>query len=138
GYQPTGVFELRSAIAAHLARAGLPTRPEQVLVTNGAQQAIALAANLLIEPGDTVVLEDPTYPGAIDAFTSFGARLAGVPHGPDGLDVDALADTVARTAPGVVYLIPTCHNPTGAVLPDPARRAAMHALEGSHAVVIED
>jgi len=63
----------------NLGRAGLPTRAEQVLVTNGAQQAIALVANLLIEAGDPVVLEDPTYLGAIDAFTSFGARLTGVP-----------------------------------------------------------
>lgn len=138
GYMPLGLPELRAAIAAHLARAGLPTRPEQVLVTSGCQQAIALVANLLVEPGDPVVMEDPTYLGAIDAFTSYGARLAGVPHGPDGLDAEALRETVARVQPRIVYLVPTCHNPTGNVVPDAARRAAMRALEGSNAVVIED
>src|SRR5438552_7082548 len=106
GYVPLGVPELRAAIARHLERSGLPTKPEQVLVTSGAQQAIALIANLLIEPGDPVVLEDPTYPGAIDAFTSFGARLTGVPLGPAGLEHDALREALARTSPRIVYLVP--------------------------------
>src|SRR5262245_47264387 len=138
GYMPLGLPALRSAIAKHLERAGLPTRPEQVLVTSGAQQAITLVAHLLIEPGDAVVVEDPTYLGAIDAFTAFGARITGVPLGPQGLEVGALREVVARTAPRVVYLIPTCHNPTGDVLPESGRRAAMRALEGQSPVVIED
>ena len=138
GYMPLGLPDLRAAIASHLDQAGLPTRVEQVLVTSGAQQAIALAANLLIEAGDSVVLEDPTYPGAIDAFTSFGARLTGVALETEGLPIEALRETVARTSPRLVYLMPTCHNPTGAVLTETARRATMRALEGSGAVVIED
>jgi DNA-binding transcriptional MocR family regulator len=138
GYMPLGLPDLRVAIASHLERAGLPTKVEQVLVTSGAQQAIALVANLLIESGDHVVLEDPTYLGAIDAFTSFGAHLVGVPFGPDGLAIEALREAVTRTAPRVVYLVPTCHNPTGAVLSESARREVMRALEGSDAVVVED
>lgn len=138
GYLPLGLPDLRAAIAAHLERAGLPTRAEQVLVTSGAQQAIALVANLVVEAGDPVLLEDPTYLGAIDAFTSFGARLSGVPLGPEGLTADALREAVARTSPRVVYLMPTCHNPTGAVLGESARRSVMRTLEGSGAVVIED
>ncbi|HEY6866292.1 MAG TPA: PLP-dependent aminotransferase family protein [Candidatus Eisenbacteria bacterium] len=138
GYLPLGLPDLRAAIAGHLGRSGLPTRAEQVLVTSGAQQAIALIANLIVDPGDPVLLEDPTYLGAIDAFASFGARLSGVPIGPEGLSAEALRAAVARTSPRVVYLMPTCHNPTGAVLDEPARRAAMRALEGSGAVVVED
>src|SRR5438093_455313 len=138
GYMPLGLPELRAAIASHLQRAGLPTKADQVLVTSGAQQAIALVANLLVEAGDPVVLEDPTYPGAIDAFTSFGARLVGVPHDSSGLPVEALRETLSRVSPRVVYLIPTCHNPTGKVLGEAARRQTMHALEGSGAVVLED
>lgn len=138
GYMPLGLPELRAAIAAHLERAGLPTRAEQVLVTSGCQQAIALIANLLLEPDAAVVMEDPTYLGAIDAFTSFGARLTGVPLGADGLDPEALRATVARVQPRIVYLVPTCHNPTGDVLAESTRRAAMRALQGSNTVVIED
>ena len=107
-------------------------------MTSGAQQAIALIANLLIEAGDPVVLEDPTYPGAIDAFASFGARLTGVVHEGDGLSAQALREAVASVSPRVVYLIPTCHNPTGVVLGEPARRDVVRALEGSGAVVVED
>src|SRR5439155_1403958 len=138
GYMPLGLPELRAPIASHLERAGLPTKAEQVLVTSGAQQAIALVANLLVEAGDPVVLEDPTYPGAIDAFTLFGARLVGVAHDSGGLPVEALREALSRVSPRVVYLIPTCHNPTGEVLGGAARRQMMHALEGSGAVVLED
>jgi DNA-binding transcriptional MocR family regulator len=138
GYMPLGLPALRKAVAAHLERSGLATREDQVLVTSGAQQAIALVANLLIEPGDSVVLEDPTYLGAIDAFTSFGARLTGVPLGVDGVRIDALREAIARTAARVVYLVPTCHNPTGAILPETARREIARLAEQSGAVVIED
>jgi DNA-binding transcriptional MocR family regulator len=138
GYMPLGLPALRAAIAAHLERAGLPTRSEQVLVTSGAQQAIALIANLLVETGDSVVLEDPTYPGAIDAFTSYGARLTGVPLDSEGLSFEPLRDAVVRTSPRAVYLIPTCHNPTGNVLDEPTRRETMRVLEGAGAVVIDD
>ena len=138
GYVPLGLPELRAAIAAHLERAGLPTKAEQVLVTSGAQQAIGLVASLLVESGDAVVMEDPTYPGAIDAFTSFGARLSGVPLGPEGLDEAALREALARTSPRIVYLVPTCHNPTGYVMSEPSRRGVMRAIEGSGAVVVDD
>jgi DNA-binding transcriptional MocR family regulator len=138
GYLPFGLPALREAIAGHLERGGLPTRPEQVLVTNGAQQAIALVANLMIEPGDRVVLEDPTYLGAIDAFTSFGARLVGVPLGPEGTTADALRDAMARAQPRLLYLVPTCHNPTGSIMPESTRRFVARAAVDSGAVVLED
>jgi DNA-binding transcriptional MocR family regulator len=138
GYLPLGLPALRRAVAAHLERAGLPTREEQVLITSGAQQAIALLAGLLVEPGDAVILEDPTYLGAIDAFASFGARLAGVPVDGDGVRADALRDTIARMSPRIVYLVPTCHNPTGAVLPAEARREIAGIVGSSGVVLIED
>lgn len=78
-YSPFGLVPLRSAIADHLTAAGLATRPQEVLVTSGAQQAIGLACDLLVRAGDTVVVEAPTYPGAIDAFARAGARLVFVP-----------------------------------------------------------
>ncbi|HET9325863.1 MAG TPA: PLP-dependent aminotransferase family protein [Candidatus Eisenbacteria bacterium] len=138
GYVPLGLPSLREAIAAHLERSGLPTRPDQVLVTSGAQQAISLLANLMIEPGDRVVLEDPTYLGAIDAFTAFGARLEGVASGAFGVQVEALRETVARVAPRAVYLVPTGHNPTGSILPESERREVARIAEGSSSMWIED
>jgi DNA-binding transcriptional MocR family regulator len=138
GYVPLGLPSLRAAIAAHLERSGLSTRADQVLVTNGAQQAITLVASLLIEPGDRVVLEDPTYLGAIDAFASFGARLEGVPSGLHGVQVEALRDTIARATPRAVYVMPTGHNPTGSVLSEGARRDIARIAEDSATVWVED
>lgn len=138
GYVALGLPDLRAAIARHLEEQGLPTHADQVLVTCGAQQAIGLVASLILEPGDGVVVEDPTYPGAIDAFTSFGARVTGVPLGRRGLEVESLREAMARTAPRLVYVIPTCQNPTGVVLSESDRLDLMHTLEGSGAVVIED
>lgn len=138
GYVPFGLPSLRESIAAHLERCGLPTRAEQVLVTNGAQQAISLVANLMIESGDRVVLEDPTYLGAIDAFTAFGARLEGVASGSQGVSVDALRESVASMAPRVVYLVPTGHNPTGSILGDEARREVARIAESYASVWVED
>ncbi len=138
GYLPLGLPELRRAIADHLGRAGLPTRPEQVLVTSGAQQALTLVANLHVEAGDPVLLEDPTYPGALDAFTSFGAQLVGLPLGPAGLDPESVRAAVTRTPPRLVYLVPTCHNPTGDIVSEAVRRDVMRTLEPTGALIVED
>src|SRR5256885_2433008 len=81
GYSPHGYPPLQEAIAEHLTRRGLPTTPKQVLVTNGAQQAISLATAFLVQRGEAVALENPTYPGAIDAATAVGAQLIPIPTG---------------------------------------------------------
>ncbi|MFN2385638.1 MAG: PLP-dependent aminotransferase family protein [Thermoanaerobaculia bacterium] len=138
GYTPMGLRPLREGIAAHLERAGLPTRPEQVLVTHGAQQAIVLAAQLYLQAGDAVVLEDPTYLGAIDVFTSAGARLIPVAMGERGARVDSLREAFFRESPRIAYLMPTVHNPLGSILPEAARREIVQ-MAGSRGVpIIED
>ena len=99
GYVPQGLPQLRQAIAEHYTHTGLRTRPEQILVTSGAQQAIGLLATLLLQRGDTVILENPTFFGAIDAFRAAGARLVGVPVGAAGLDSALLQELLsARSA----------------------------------------
>jgi DNA-binding transcriptional MocR family regulator len=138
GYAPLGYPPLRQAIAAHLSGAGLPTVPEQVLVTDGAQQAIHLTAWHFLEPGDTAILENPTYPGAIDALSASGARLAWIPTGRHGADVERLSEQVARTSPRLVYVIPTFQNPTGGVMPEHARRAVARLAEMSGIPLIDD
>src|SRR5258708_35895767 len=99
GYVPQGLPELRQAIAERYVRTNLRTTPEQILVTSGAQQAISLLATLLLQRGDTIILENPTFFGAIDAFRAAGARLATVSIGANGLDFRQLAEhSPARTA----------------------------------------
>ena len=137
GYLPFGLPALRRAIAAHLTRAGLPTRVPEVLITNGAQQAIHLAASLFVERGDLVAIEDPTYLGAIDVFNAAGARPLPVPVGPDGVDVARLREAFAA-GPRLAYLIPTFHNPTGVVLPEPGRRAIARLCAETQIPIVED
>ena len=138
GYLPMGLPALRQAIARHLTGWGVKTTAEQVLVTHGAQQAIGLAGALFLERGDRVVVEDPTYLGSIDIFAGLGARLEPVPVGGDAAWVARLKTTLARTAPRLVYLMPTFHNPTGAVMPESGRRALARLAREMRIAIVED
>ena len=138
GYSPQGWLPLRQAIAAHFETRGVPTTPDEILVTNGAQQAIDLLGRLLVGRGETVVLEDPTYLGAIDAFTLAGARLLPVPVGPGGAEIPALRRATQHATPALVYLVPSFHNPTGSVMPEGARREVAALAEATGVAVVED
>jgi DNA-binding transcriptional MocR family regulator len=138
GYVPLGVPELRRAIARHLDGWGLPTREEQVLVTSGAQQAIGLAGALFLQRADAVVLENPTYLGAIDIFASLGARAISLPVGAEGISSEDLREAVERHDPRLVYLMPTFHNPTGCLLPERERRSIARLAEERQIPIVED
>ncbi|WP_315097371.1 PLP-dependent aminotransferase family protein [uncultured Cellulomonas sp.] len=118
GYAPLGLEVLRVAIARWYTLRGTPTTPDQVLVTTGGQQAIALLVAAHAGPGDRVVVEHPTYPHAIDVVRAVGARPVPVPAGDGGLDIDLLESTLRQVAPRLVYLIPAHRNPTGTSLSD--------------------
>ena len=138
GYWPLGLPALRKSIAAHLTRSGLPSRYEEILVTHGAQEAIALTAALYLGPGRTVILEDPTYVGAIDVFAAAGARLVSVPAAENGIRLDLLAEAVAREAPSLIYLMPTFQNPTGVVTPESHRREIAKIAVERGVPILED
>ncbi|MBA2604790.1 MAG: PLP-dependent aminotransferase family protein [Acidobacteria bacterium] len=137
GYIPSGLGILRSAIADYYQAVGLATHPNQILVTSGAQQAIRIVAHTLVERGDAVILEEPTYRGAIEVMRSAGARLTGVPSDVQGISSDALADCVRRQKPALVVLQSTVHNPTGSVLPEQTR-VAIAELSARAKVTIVD
>ncbi|HXM76134.1 MAG TPA: PLP-dependent aminotransferase family protein [Thermoanaerobaculia bacterium] len=138
GYMPLGLPRLRAALARQLSDRGLPTREDEILVTNGAQQAIGLAAGLLLSPGDEVVLEDPTYPGAIDLFGDARARLLSVPPAGEPSAMERIAAALRRPRVRLLYLLPTFHNPTGAVLPERQRREIAKLAEQSAVPILED
>ena len=122
GYFPLGLPALRAAIASHLTdRLGLPADPAQVIVTTGAQQAMDLLIRCEVLPGQPVAVEDPTFPGVLDALYRAGARVIGMSAGA-GLDPERLEHVVRTHSPAMVYLIPTHHNPTGLVMPAGHRR----------------
>ncbi len=138
GYYPAGLPALREQIAARLTRAGLETSPHEVLVTNGAQQALALACQLHLAPDELCVVEELTYPGMIDLVGALRGRLHTVPIDEHGVDVDRLDRAVRRVDPSLVYLMPNVHNPTGAIFPEERRAVLADAIAGWDTMVIDD
>src|SRR5512132_3018376 len=137
GYLPLGYPPLRHAIAAHLTAHDLPTDAEEILVTGGAQQGISLFARSCASHG-VVVMEDPTFPGAVDAFQTAGTRILPVPVYEPGVDADLLERTVVENRVRAVYLMPTFHNPTGSVMPDKARRELVRFAQATELPIVED
>jgi DNA-binding transcriptional MocR family regulator len=138
GYSALGLPALRQAIARHLERRGLPTAENQVLVTSGAQQAIALVGALFLRRNDTALVESPTFLGALDALAATGATLSALPVGPDGVGLEALREAVRQRHARVAYMTPTFHNPTGATLPEGARRELARLVQDAQLPLVED
>ena len=114
GYDIVGSVELRAAIADRYTARGLPTTPDEVMVTTGAQSAIHLLAQTLLRRGDRAAIETPTYPHAAEALRAAGARLVSIPVVVDaGWDIDRAVQAIARTRPALAYLMPDFQNPTG-------------------------
>ncbi|GAA1847446.1 PLP-dependent aminotransferase family protein [Agromyces salentinus] len=148
GYDAIGVPVLRQAIADRYTARGLPTSPDQVMVTIGAQHAIALVSRALIARGDRAVIEAPTYPHAYEALRGAGARLVGspvVPHasGEAGIDADreeaaGLMQAIRHANPVVAYLMPDFQNPTGRTMSRESRARVLDAAARQGTVVIAD
>jgi DNA-binding transcriptional MocR family regulator len=129
---------LRAAIASRLGARGLPTDADEVLITSGSQQALTLIAAVLLEPGDTVLVEEPSYLAALQCFQMAGARLVPVPCDDEGLDPEALPALVRRERPKLLYTVPTFHNPTGRTLPLERRKALAAAAGRLGLWIVED
>ncbi len=138
-YLPTeGLFELREALAARGRRYGWAEDADEIVITSGAQQAIALSAQSILEPGDVAVVESPTFIGMMTAMRGTGARVIGVPVDDHGLDVDGLERLLARHEVKLVALQSACQNPTGRSLTEERRaRLAELAVERNF-FVLED
>jgi GntR family transcriptional regulator/MocR family aminotransferase len=134
---PEGYGPLRAAIADYLRRSrAVACAPEQVVIVNGSQQALDLAARLLLDPGDTVLIEEPQYQGARKVFLAAGARLVPVPVDAEGLDVAALPATTP--APRLAYVTPSHQFPTGAVMSVSRRLSLLAWAAAAGAYVLED
>jgi len=136
---PQGYEPLREQIARLLAERGVCLSAEEVLITNGAQQAIDVLARLLLEPGDRVLVEGPTYFGALQVFEPYDVQIEAIPLDEYGIRLDMLEDALARQPrPKLLYLVPTFQNPTGVTL-TAERRVELVALADHYGVaVIED
>lgn len=140
GYHPAGLPELRARIAERYTRRGLPTSVEQVLVTAGALHGVSTAFQLLLSRGRSLLVEQPTYPNALDAARSLGTRV--VPTALDPDDPEAWLDTVERTLaavrPGAAYLMPDFQNPTGLLLDAAGRERLATALRRASVPAVVD
>ena len=136
-----GHLPLREWVCTHLAATvGLSVTPDDILITNGSQQALDLLAKVLLDPGDLVVTENPAYLGALQAFQAYEARVAGLASDEHGLRPDALRSFLETSPvrPKFLYLIPNYQNPTGVTL-SAARRAEIVHIAAHHRVpVLED
>ncbi len=138
GYQPAGLEEHRAAGAQWLARAGVVADPEQVIVTSGGQQALAVVLAACAKPGEAVLVEELTYAGMKSLAALFHLRLVPVAIDGQGLLPDALEEACRRGNPKLLYCMPNLHNPTGVVL-GAERREKIAALARRYdLLVLED
>ncbi|WP_331272289.1 MocR-like transcription factor YczR [Motilibacter aurantiacus] len=138
GYDLLGMPELRAAIADRYTSLGAPTTPDQILVTTGGQSALDLLARTVLGPGDTALVEVPTYPNALDSLRTARARLHPVPvDAAEGWDPVMLVDALRR-GPRLAYVVPDFHNPTGAVMPEQVRARVLDAAARSGTVTVVD
>ena len=138
GYGVLGLPMLREVIAQRYSRRGLPTSADQVMVTNGAQHALALMLRLLAGPGDRVVIDHPTYPHAIDAIQRASCRAVPVGLPGDGWDVEGVAAAMSQSGPRLAYFIADFHNPTGRWMTPETRAAIAAAARRTRTTLIFD
>ncbi len=138
GYLTLGVPALREAIAARYLERGLPTDPEDVIVTSGAVAGINVVIRSLLGHGERVVVENPGYPNTLDALRRSGARPTALPMDPGGWDVDGAARVVRSAAARAAVLVPDFQNPTGALMADEDRARLAAALRAAGTVPVVD
>ena len=137
-YPARGYPPLREYLAGYLLRFGLEVRPDEILIVNGSQQGFDLVARTLLDPGDFVAIEQPSYPRAMRVFRAYGAGLLPVPLAGGGLNVDFLDRLLERQSPKLVYCQPTAHNPTGLSMSAAARQRLIELASRHRLPIVED
>ncbi len=135
---PRGFEPLLMYLKDYLSLKGINCDEENIIVVNGTQQGLSLLGRLFIDSGDTVTLENMSYPGALSVFRALQANCIGIPINQNGIDLDILANVLRRRKVKLLYLIPTFHNPLGCVLPEDKREELLNICMENQVVVIED
>ncbi|HEX5541672.1 MAG TPA: PLP-dependent aminotransferase family protein [Micromonospora sp.] len=140
GYHPTGISELREAIAQVYTARGLTTSPEQIMITNGTQHALDLVLRLIVPPGARVLVESPTYPNALAALAARRARITthGLAVDGEGWDPELLLGSLRQARPRLAYLIPEFQNPTGHLMSAKLRQQVVAAAHASDTDLVVD
>jgi 2-aminoadipate transaminase len=133
-----GFGPLREWVAARLSRRGIRVGTDQVLITNGSQQGIDLVARVLLNAGDAVAVEDPSYLAALQTFTGCEATFMTVPSDDDGMDVQALERALVERQPRLIYVVPEFHNPKGTTLAHERRLHLVRLAQAYRIPILED
>ncbi len=143
-YGPTeGLSDVREAIALVMETEGMSVDPDSILATSGGQQALDLVCKILIDPGDVIIAEAPTYPGAVPTFCSYEADVIQIPMDRDGMQIEELREALAGLdregrRPKFIYTIPNFHNPAGVTLSLQRRRELLSIAGERELLVLED
>lgn len=132
-----GYLPLRELLVEHMERYGIKVTPDNVLITSGSQQALDFIGKLLINPGDHVLVEEPTYLGAIQAWNTYQSEYVTVPLDDDGVQIDKL-EAALRTGPKFMYILPNFHNPAGVTLSLERRRKLVELAHHYGTPIVED
>lgn len=132
-----GYLPLREMIARHATRYGINITADNVMITSGSQQALDLLGKILINPGDRILVEAPTYLGALQAWNAYGAEYVAVPSDEHGMNTDALEDAL-RSGPKFIYVLPNFQNPTGVTLSLERRHRLVELAERYGVPIVED
>jgi 2-aminoadipate transaminase len=133
GYRP-----LKEWICGWLTRQGFRCTPEEMMLTNGSQQALDLLGKIFLDPGDCVLVEDPTYLGAIQAFNAYEPKYTTVPMDDQGILPEDFAAAARKSKPKFAYLVPTFQNPSGVTLNLERRKKILALARKNHLPIIED
>lgn len=133
GYGP-----LREWISAHLAERGLRRSAEQILITSGSQQGIDLVAKVLLDPGDVVLVEDPSYLAALQTFGGYEVTFAVAGSDDEGMRMDEVEQTIAQRKPKLIYLVPNFQNPKGTTLTLERRKELVRLAQRHGIIILED
>ncbi|MFY9488232.1 MAG: PLP-dependent aminotransferase family protein [Solirubrobacterales bacterium] len=143
-YGPTeGLGPMKDCIVDVMAAEDMSIDPDNVIVTTGGQQVIDLVTRTLVDPGDTIIAEAPTYPGAVPSFSSFQANVVQIDLDDDGMKIDVLEETLARLdregiTPKFIYTIPNFQNPGGVTMSLERRKRLVEIAQERELLVLED
>ena len=129
---------LRDALSSHMAKKGIAARPDEIISTTGSQQALDLIGKTMIDPGDKVIVEGPTFLATIQCFRLYGADIVSAPIDADGVKVDELEKLIVEHKPKFIYLVPTFGNPSGAMLSLARRKRVLELAAQYKVLVVED
>lgn len=133
-----GYYPLRDTLGRILSTQGIPTRAEQILITNGSQHAISLISQTLLEPGDTVIVEEPTYAEALALFRLHRINIVSVASDAEGMCVEQLPTLLAKYRPKLIYTVPNFNNPTGLCLSEERRCRLIALAQQTNILILED